>query len=94
VSVPAVGQLQILSSPFAEVVSITDVKTGRSLPLPPLVTTPYVNDALLPGTYRVVLRCPAAAGRTAQRDVTIVPGATQLVSESFLSTDALMESLK
>ena len=94
VALPVVGQLQILSTPYAEIVSITDVKTGRELPLPPLVTTPYVNDALLPGTYRVVLRCPGAAGRTAQRDVTIVPGATRLVSESFLSTDALMESLR
>ncbi|MEO6326195.1 MAG: serine/threonine-protein kinase, partial [Thermoanaerobaculia bacterium] len=93
VAIPAVGQLQIVTAPFAEVVSITDVKTGRVLPLPPIVTTPYVNDAMLPGTYRIVLRC-AAAGRTVQRDVTIVPGSSRLVTEAFLTTDALMESLK
>ena len=93
-AIAAVGQIQILSSPYSEIVSITELKTGRSLPFPSVVTTPYANDALIPGTYRIVLRCPAAAGKTVQRDVTVAAGATQLVSESFLSTDALMESLK
>lgn len=88
------GRLQLLSSPFSEVLSLTEIRSGRVLPLPPGATTPFVNEALLGGTYRVVLRCAVLGGQSAVREVTIRPGETSLVAHSFLTTDALLETLK
>jgi serine/threonine protein kinase len=88
------GRLQILATPYARVVSITEAGSERSVPLPANATTPFVTDDVAPGRYRVVLVCAALQGRMVEREVTVSPGATALLTEPFLSTAALAATLK
>ena len=90
----APGRLQIYATPWARVVSIVDVATGRPLPLADGTETPCVLESVAPGTYRVLLSSPAAGQKSVEKTVTVSPGATALLSEAFLSTTALVDSLR
>jgi serine/threonine protein kinase len=90
----APGRLQIYATPWARVVSIVDVATGRPLPLAEGTETPCVLESVAPGTYRVLLSSPPAGQKSVEKTVTVAPGATALLSEAFLSTAALVDSLR
>ena len=87
------GRLQILGLPFARVVSLVDAGSGNSVPLPTNATTPLLVTDLAPGRYRVVLAGPGPEARTVERAVSVVGGATVLVSEPFETPGALADSL-
>jgi serine/threonine protein kinase len=87
------GRLQILGLPFARVVSLVDAGSGNSVPLPANATTPLLVTDLAPGRYRVVLLGPGPEGRTVERSVSVVSGATVLLSEPFATPGALADSL-
>jgi serine/threonine protein kinase len=87
------GRLQILGLPFARVVSLVEAGTGNSVPLPANATTPLLVTDLAPGRYRVVLLGPGPEGRTVERAVSVVSGATVLLSEPFATPGALADSL-
>ncbi len=94
VAARAPGRLQIYATPWARVVSIVDVATGRPLPLADGTATPCVLESVAPGTYRVLLSSPPAGQKSVEKTVTVEPGATALLSEAFLSTAALVDSLR
>ena len=87
------GRLQILGLPFARVVSLVEAGSGNSVPLPANATTPLLVTDLAPGRYRVVLLGPGPEGRTVERAVSVVSGATVLLSEPFATPGALADSL-
>jgi len=91
---PVPGRLQLVATPFARIVSITEVGTERSLALEEGVTTPYLAQAVPPGRYRVVLVCPSLEGRMVEREVTVDPAGTTLLAEPFLPPSALAATLK
>lgn len=90
----APGRLQLLATPWARVVSITDVDGERTIPLPERAQTPFLTAPLAPGTYRVVLSCPQLSDKRLERTVTVTPGDTVPVAVSFLSPAALAERLR
>jgi serine/threonine protein kinase len=87
------GRLQILGLPFARVVSLVDAGSGNSVALPANATTPLLVTDLAPGSYRVVLAGPGPEGRTVERAVSVISGATVLLSEPFATPGALADSL-
>lgn len=86
------GELQVLAMPFARVVAIRNLLTGRDVPVEAALTTPCVVP-LEPGRYRVSLLCPEL-GRNVEREVQVASAAPTLLSEPFLSPTALAESLR
>jgi len=90
----APGKLQLLSTPWARVVSIADAETGQLLPLADGTETPCVLESVAPGTYRVLLSCPAAGEKSVEKTVTVAAGETALLSEAFLPTSALIDALR
>jgi serine/threonine protein kinase len=94
VAATAPGRLQIYATPWARVVSIVDVASGRPLPLADGTETPCVVESVAPGTYRVLLMCPQAGQKRVEKTVTVAPGGTALLTEAFLSTGALVDSLR
>ena len=90
----ATAGLQILATPFARVVSITEVSTGRPVALEAGATTPLLLSPLPPGDYRVVLSCPALKGKSVTRTVAVSPTGRTLLNEPFLSPEALLETLR
>jgi serine/threonine protein kinase len=86
------GELQVLAMPYAHVVSIRDLLTGRDVPVEASLTTPCVVP-LEQGRYRVTLSCPQL-GRTVEREVQVVSALPTLLSEPFLSPTALAESFR
>ena len=90
----APGRLQIYATPWARVVSIVDVATGRPLPLADGTETPCVLESVAPGTYRVLLSSPPAGQKSVEKTVTVAPGGTAFLSEAFLSNAALVDSLR
>jgi hypothetical protein len=87
------GGLAVMATPFARIVSITELSSGRSVPLEKDATTPRLVSPLVPGSYRVVLTCPSLE-QTVSRDISVPKGRPVLVSESFLSPVALLETLR
>jgi len=80
------GWLAIDAQPWAEVVSIREVSSGRSVALPaeagrPAPTTPVVID-VPPGRYEVVLRHPAYQELTV-RDLAVSPGQATRVNPTM-----------
>jgi hypothetical protein len=90
----ASGQLRLLATPYARVESVTDLKSGRGLPLASSAETPYLMPVVPPGRYRVVLSCPSLDGRRVEREVSVSAGQPALVAEAFLSPEALAETLR
>jgi len=88
------GRLQILATPWAQVVSITDAAGGRPFPRPDGAVTPYLAASIPPGTYRIVLACPQLSGQQLDRTVTIGPGETVPLAVSFLPAAALAERFR
>jgi len=93
---PAVvpGRLQLLATPWARVISVTDIATDRRLPVPEETVTPCLVEPVEPGTYRIVLMCPEAGEKRVERLVTVTPGETVLVSEPFSSATVLAGTLR
>lgn len=90
----ATGGIRILATPYARVVSVSNVSTGKGVPLSDGATTPYVLTGLAPGTYRVLLSCPGLDERTLEEVVQVSPGASALLARSFLPPSALVETLR
>jgi serine/threonine protein kinase len=90
----APGRIQLLATPWARVVSISDIATDRRLSLPEGTVTPCLVTPVEPGTYRVVLLCPQAGQKQTERLVTVTPGETVLVSEPFSAATALAGTLR
>ncbi len=90
----APGRLQLFATPWARVVSITDLAGERPLPLPDGTVTPFLLAPLEPGTYRIVLACPQLSGAVQTRDVTVTPGETVPLAISFLPPATLAERLR
>ena len=88
------GRLQLLATPWARVVSVTDIATDRRLPVPEETVTPCVVEPVEPGTYRIVLTCPQAGEKRVERVVTVTPGETVLVSEPFTAATVLAGTLR
>ena len=91
---PSTGSLRLFATPFARVVSVTEAATGRALPLAADASTPALLERIAPGRYRVLLSCPALDGKTAEREVTVLPGETSSVVEPFLSGSELAERIR
>ena len=91
---PATGSLRLFATPFARVVSVTEAATGRALPLAADASTPALLERIAPGRYRVLFSCPALDGKTAEREVTVLPGETSSVVEPFLSGSELAERIR
>ncbi|MGE5346628.1 MAG: serine/threonine-protein kinase [Acidithiobacillales bacterium] len=90
----APGRLQILATPWARIVSITNVAGERAIPLPPEAATPFLTAPLPPGTYRVLLSCPQLSGRRTERTVTVNSGETVPVAVSYLPSSDLADRLR
>jgi serine/threonine protein kinase len=90
----APGRLQLLATPWARVVSITDIAGERAVPLPAGAQTPFLTAPLAPGTYRVVLSCPQLSEQRLERTVTVTPDETVQVAVSYLPAAALVERLR
>ncbi len=87
------GELRLVATPWARVVSVTELRTGASVPVPPPATTPFVVRDLAPGRYRVVVRC-AANGRTEERTASVSAGVASDATFSFLTIAELRETLR
>ena len=90
----APGRLQLLATPWAHVVSITDLSGEWRIPLPSTAATPFLTEPLPVGTYRVVLSCPQLSGERAERTVTVSPGETVPVVVSYLPPSDLAQRLR
>lgn len=88
------GTLQVLATPYASIVSITEEDSRRPLALPSGATTPMLLAPIPAGRYRVVLKCAAAGGKQVERVVAVRAGRPALVAESFLSPQELVKSLE
>jgi serine/threonine-protein kinase len=86
------GELQVLAMPYARVLSIRDLATGKDVSVAENLTTPCVLP-LAPGRYRVALSCPEL-GRTVEREIQVASAAPTLLSEPFLSPTALASTLR
>ncbi len=91
---PVPGRLQLIATPWARVLSITNVASDRRLPVPDGTVTPCLVEPVTPGTYRIVMSCPQAGERRAERVVTVSPGETVLVSEPFSAAASLAETFR
>jgi hypothetical protein len=78
--------------PYARVLSIRDLATGKDVPVAENLTTPCVLP-LPPGRYRVALSCPEL-GRAVEREIQVASAAPTLLSEPFLSPMALASTLR
>ncbi|HUM01310.1 MAG TPA: protein kinase [Thermoanaerobaculia bacterium] len=90
----APGRLQLLATPWARVVSITDIGRDKPLPLLEGAVTPYLALTVPPGTYRVVFTCPQLSDLRLERLVTVGAGETVPLAVTFLPTAALAERLR
>jgi hypothetical protein len=88
------GTLQVLATPYASIISITDEESRRPLALPGGSTTPMLLAPIPAGRYRVVLKCAAAGGKQVERVISVKPGKPALVAEAFLGPQELLESLE
>lgn len=89
----APGALQILATPWARILSVTAIPSGKPVVVEADATTPYLLTGLSAGTYRVVLAC-AANGQLATQEVAVKPGRSALLSQPFSSPSALAETLR
>lgn len=90
----APGRLRLLATPWARVVSITDLSGEWKVPLPSTAATPFLTEPLPPGTYRVVLSCPQLSEMRAGQTVTVTPGETVPVVVSYLPPSELAKRLR
>ncbi len=90
----APGRLQLLATPWARIVSITDLSGEWRIPLPSSAATPFLTEPLPVGTYRVVLSCPQLSGERMERTVTVRPGETVPVVVTYLPPSDLAERLR
>jgi len=93
---PAVapGRLQLMATPWARIVSITNLDGDRPLPLPDGAVTPFLTQTIPPGTYRVVLTCPQLEELRLERLVTVPAGETVPLAVSFLPAPAMTERFR
>ena len=91
-AVPAAAQLRITSVPWAVVVSVVDVASGKAVSLPSPADTPLVV-AVRPGRYRVTVAEPPPGVARAEREVT-VGGEPVLVALSLRPVEELVEILR
>ena len=90
----APGRLQLFATPWARIVSITDIARDKPLPLLDGAVTPYLAAAVPPGTYRVVFSCPQLSELRLERLVTVGAGETVPLAVSFLPAAALAERFR
>jgi hypothetical protein len=88
------GRLQVFATPWARIVSITDIARDKPLPLPEGAVTPFLAATVPPGTYRVVLSCPQLSELRLERLVKVTAGETVPLAVSFLPPGKLVERFR
>jgi len=83
-----------MATPWARIVSITNLDGDRPLPLPDGAVTPFLTQTIPPGTYRVVLTCPQLEELRLERLVTVPAGETVPLAVSFLPAPAMTERFR
>lgn len=93
VPAPATAEIRITAIPWATVVSVVDVASGRAVPLRDPAETPLLVP-VPPGRYRVTLAEPPPGSARLEREVVADAGAPALVAHSFRPVEELVEALR